>query len=49
MWAAHWNDIETADLLLRAGADANVANDLRVTPLVSCVHEREVPRSSIGC
>jgi ankyrin repeat protein len=33
LWAAHWNDLEAADLLLRAGADANHANDFRITPL----------------
>jgi ankyrin repeat protein len=33
LWAAHWNDLETADLLIRAGANVNAANDLRVTPL----------------
>ena len=33
LWAAHWNDVEMADLLIRAGADANAANDLRMTPL----------------
>ena len=33
LWAAHWNDLETADLLIRAGADANAANDFRMTPL----------------
>jgi ankyrin repeat protein len=33
LWAAHWNDLETAELLIRAGADANAANDFRVTPL----------------
>lgn len=32
-WAAHWNDLETAELLIRAGADVNVTNDLGVTPL----------------
>ena len=32
-WAAHWNDAATVDLLLRAGAKADTANDLRVTPL----------------
>jgi uncharacterized protein len=32
-WAAHWNDLETADLLLRAGSDVNVANTFGVTPL----------------
>ena len=33
LWAAHWNDLATADLLIRAGADANAANDFRMTPL----------------
>ena len=33
LWAAHWNDVETAGLLIRAGADANAANDFRITPL----------------
>lgn len=32
-WAAHWDDLETADLLIRAGANANAANDYGVTPL----------------
>jgi ankyrin len=32
-WAVHWDDVETATLLLRAGADPNAANDLGVTPL----------------
>ena len=32
-WAAHWDDLETADLLLHAGADVDAANDLGVTPL----------------
>ena len=33
LWLAHWNDLETATLLLGAGADANAANDFRMTPL----------------
>jgi len=32
-WAAYHDDLETADLLLRAGAKPNVATDLGVTPL----------------
>ena len=32
-WAAHWNELETADLLMRAGADVNAANEYGVTPL----------------
>ena len=39
LWAAHWNDLETTDLLLHAGADANAANDFRMTPLSqACVN-----------
>ena len=33
LWAAHWNDLETADLVIRAGANVNLTNDLRMTPL----------------
>lgn len=32
-WAAHWNDLETADLLIRAGANVDAANVYGVTPL----------------
>ena len=28
-----WNAVETARLLIRAGADVNAANDFRMTPL----------------
>jgi ankyrin repeat protein len=33
LWLAHWNDLDTANLLLSAGADANAANDFGMTPL----------------
>src|SRR5690348_5936177 len=33
-WAAHWDDADTVDLLVRAGANVNAANDLKVTPLM---------------
>jgi uncharacterized protein len=33
LWAAHWNNIEAGGLLIRAGADANAANDFQMTPL----------------
>ncbi|HEV8416728.1 MAG TPA: ankyrin repeat domain-containing protein [Bryobacteraceae bacterium] len=33
LWLAHWNDVDSADLLLKAGADANIANDFGMTPL----------------
>ena len=32
-WAAHWDDLDTVKLLLRAGAKAKVANRYGVTPL----------------
>jgi ankyrin repeat protein len=32
-WAAHRDDLEVADLLIRGGADVNAANDLGATPL----------------
>jgi ankyrin repeat protein len=32
-WAAHWNDVDLAARLLRAGAAANAGNDHGVTPL----------------
>jgi ankyrin repeat protein len=32
-WAAHWDDLETADHLIRAGADVNARNDHGITPL----------------
>ena len=32
-WAVHWDDLETADRLIRAGANSNAANDFGVTPL----------------
>jgi uncharacterized protein len=32
-WAAHWDDLETVTLLLKAGARARVANRYGVTPL----------------
>ena len=32
-WAAHWNDLEMAELLMGADANVNAANDYGVTPL----------------
>src|SRR2546427_11314977 len=32
-WAGHWDDLETADLLIRGGAKLNAANSHGVTPL----------------
>ena len=33
-WAAHWDDVEVADLLIDAGARVNAANDYGVVPLL---------------
>ena len=44
-WAVHLDDFATADLLLKAGAKVNVADDTGVTPLyLSCLH-----RHAAGC
>ena len=38
-WASRWNDLETTELLIKAGADVNAANDLGITPLsLACVN-----------
>ena len=37
-WAAHWNNLQIADLLIHAGADVNVTNELGVAPLsLACI------------
>src|SRR5215831_18591763 len=33
LWAVHWNDVETAKLLIAASANVNAATDGGVTPL----------------
>src|SRR5262249_38619348 len=33
LWAAHWNDLQTVDALLKAGANVNADDDHGVTPL----------------
>src|ERR1041385_533457 len=33
-WAAYWDDVETAQMLIRAGANADPKNDYGVTPLM---------------
>jgi ankyrin repeat protein len=39
-WAVHLDDLTTADMLLRGGARAGVANDLGVTPLYLACNNR---------
>lgn len=43
LWAAHWDDLETADLLLRAGANVNAADDHGVTALARACENASVP------
>ena len=41
-WAAHWNDAELADQLVKAGANVNAADEHGVTPLaLACVNVSE--------
>jgi uncharacterized protein len=42
-WAAHRDDLITADILIRAGARANTANDLGATPLYLACTNRSAP------
>ena len=42
-WAAHRDDLAIANLLIRAGARANVANDLGATPLHVACTNRSAP------
>ena len=48
LWSAHWNDLETASLLLGAGADANAANDFRVTPLSEACTNADADRYDLS-
>ena len=43
-WAAYWDDRETVDLLLAAGAQVNAADDHGVTPLwLACANGATAP------
>ena len=42
-WAAYWDEVEIAGLLLDAGADVNAANDLGVTPLWAATENGRAP------
>ena len=39
-WAAHWDDLEIAELLIRAGAKVSAANKYGVTPLWEACNNR---------
>ena len=47
-WAARWDDVELAELLLRAGADPNRSTELGVTPLWMA-SQRGNPRLYLPC
>ena len=42
-WAAHWNDLETADLLIAAGANVNAASEYGATPLWEACNNASAP------
>ena len=35
-WAAHWDDLKTVDILIRAGADANIARESQPVECALC-------------
>ena len=43
LWAAHWDDLEMADLLMRAGAKVNAADDYGVTALARACENASEP------
>jgi len=45
LWAAHWNDVPVAADLVRAGADANAANQFGMTPLSSACTSSVISRN----
>ncbi len=48
LWAAYHDDRETADLLMRAGADVKVANRYGVTPLsLACTNGNDALVSAL--
>jgi uncharacterized protein len=42
-WAAHWDDIETADLLIAAGAKVNTITEYGATPLWEACNNASAP------
>ena len=43
LWAAHWNDLDTVERLLRAGAKVAAADDKGVTPLALACENASAP------
>ena len=43
LWAAHWDNLETAELLLHADANPNAADDHGVTPLGRAAENASAP------
>jgi len=39
-WTVYWDDAETTGLLLNSGADPNISNDYRMTPLILAIKNR---------
>src|SRR4051812_49006201 len=46
-WAAHWDDVTTAESLVRAGANANAADDHHVTPLALASLNGSAPMTAL--
>ena len=46
-WAVHWDHFDTAENLIRAGANVNTANDLGVTPLMLAAHNGSISLAKI--
>src|SRR6516165_9135712 len=46
LWASYRDDLSSADLLIRAGANANQANDLGATPLWAASQNGSLPMVS---
>ena len=42
LWAAHWNDVQTVDVLLKAGANVNAVDDHGVTALTQACENASV-------
>src|SRR5271170_8118259 len=46
-WAAHWNDLEMAGLLIQAGGQVNAADDSGATPLSLACANGSVPMAKL--